>query len=169
MKNNYGNFSVQHLEDFFALLLNQKFLCHPLFCMATPFLDELWLTVTCHKWIGQIQLTVQVRRSFVRFNNHGAEFGGPFGLERTHTTQRDRAHTRKATRKLMHMRDSWRSKSGVGGEAGGRRGEARKYSTVKVLHVSKFTAPDDDVTITLLYARCEFLAGVGEGRRCCRS
>jgi len=26
MKNNYGNFSVQHLEDFFALLLYQKIL-----------------------------------------------------------------------------------------------------------------------------------------------
>ena len=44
-----------------------------------------------------------------------------------------------------------------------------KYSTVNFLHVSKFTAPDDDVAVTLLYARREFVAEVGEGRRCCRS
>ncbi len=37
-----------------------------------------------------------------------------------------------------------------------------KYSTVNFLHVSKFTAPDDDVAITLLYARSEFVAEVSD-------
>ena len=68
--------------------------------------------------------------SFVRFNtlpSNGAEFGGPFGLERTHTTQRDRAHTRKATRKIMHMRVGLMAvKSGVGDEAAD---EAKRGST----------------------------------------
>jgi hypothetical protein len=54
-------------------------------------------------------------------------------------------------------------KSGVGGEAADEANLAkRKYSTVKFLRVSKFTAPDDVVAITLLHARREFMAGVGE-------
>ncbi len=48
-----------------------------------------------------------------------------------------------------------------------RRGELELHG--KKLHVSRFTAPDDDVTVTLWYARREFVAGVGEGRRCFRS
>ena len=35
--------------------------------MATAFLLEFWRIVSCLKWIGHIQLTVQVR---FRFNNH---------------------------------------------------------------------------------------------------
>jgi hypothetical protein len=49
-------------------------------------------------------------------------------------------------------------KSDAGYEAAA--GEARRGSTPPKT-ISKFTAPDDDVMLALLYASCEFVAWIG--------
>jgi hypothetical protein len=62
------------------------------------------------------------------------------------TTQRDRARAHQNT---PHAHERIRETVILAIKSMKR---SRRHYTVKKLHVSKFTAPDDDVTVTSLYA-----------------
>ncbi len=87
-------------------------------------------------------------RSFVLIisRNNRTEFGGPKGLKRN--TKRNAvalAHTKHTTQAHKRMKETLRL-AVKSMKVSRQYGEA-KYSTVKRLHKSKFTAPSDVVTM----------------------
>ena len=112
--------------------------------------------------IPRSRLRSRFNVSFVRFNTHPKQRvwvwrpkGARANTQHNAIALRTR-NTRNSCTWEAHggqKRCRWR---------GGRRSEV-KYSTVRFLRVSKFTAPDDDVAITLI-ARQPWIWGWGWGR-----